>query len=255
MPLELVTVPCLEDNYAYLLHDRETGVTAVADVPDAVPVQATLENLGWTLTHILVTHHHHDHIGGVDALRAATGAKVYGAEADAARLPRLDEALKPGDVLPFAGEEIEVMDVSGHTIGHIAYFFNKHHVLLSGDSLMALGCGRLFEGTPEQMHASLSRLAALPEATKICSGHEYTQSNARFALSIDADNEDLKARSKRVDHMREEGHPTVPSTLSEELATNPFLRAGDPAIRSHLGMETASDVEGCAEIRARKDRF
>lgn len=255
MPLELVTVPCLADNYAYLLHDRETGVTAVADVPDVAPVRATLENLGWTLTHILVTHHHHDHIGGVDALREATGAKVYGAEADAERLPRLDVSLKPGDSLPFAGEEIEIMDVSGHTIGHIAYYFNKHHVLLSGDSLMALGCGRLFEGTPARMHASLSRLATLPPETKICSGHEYTQSNAKFALSVDPENEDLQARSARIDHMRSDGHPTVPSILSEELATNPFLRAADPAIRSHLGMETASDVEVFAEIRARKDSF
>lgn len=255
MPLELVTVPCLSDNYAYILHDTESGETAVADVPDAEAVDTTLRTLGWSLTHILVTHHHNDHIGGVDALRSATGAQVVGAQGDAARLPRLDIAVNPGDTLEIGGEAVQILNVSGHTIGHIAYFFSKSHVLLSGDSLMALGCGRLFEGSAAQMHESLTRLAALPDDTKICSGHEYTQANARFALSVDPDNAALKTRSDRVDALRNEGHPTVPSTLAEEKATNPFLRADDPEIRKLLNMESATNTEVFAEIRARKDRF
>ncbi|MEV8466175.1 hydroxyacylglutathione hydrolase [Fluviibacterium sp. DFM31] len=255
MPLELVTVPCLSDNYAYILHDADSGDTAVADVPDAAPIEAALKNLGWSLSHILVTHHHNDHIGGVEALRAATGARVVGAAADASRLPRLDIAVSPGDTLAFGTDTLQILDVSGHTIGHIAYFFSNAHVLLSGDSLMALGCGRLFEGTPAQMHASLMRMAALPDDTKICSGHEYTQANARFALTVDPDNPDLKARAEKVDRLRKDGHPTVPSTLAEEKATNPFLRADDPDIRRRLGMETATNTEVFAEIRARKDRF
>lgn len=255
MPLELVTVPCLSDNYAYILHDADSGATAVADVPDAMAVEAALKNLGWTLSHILVTHHHDDHIGGVDALRAATGAKVVGNAADASRLPRLDISVSPGDRLEFGTDTLEILDVSGHTIGHIAYFFGNAHVLLSGDSLMALGCGRLFEGTPAQMHASLTRMAALPDDTKICSGHEYTQANARFAQSVDPDNAALKARAEKVNLLRKDGHPTVPTTLAEEKATNPFLRTDDPAIRRLLGMESATNTEVFAEIRARKDRF
>ncbi|MCA8883165.1 MAG: hydroxyacylglutathione hydrolase [Rhodobacteraceae bacterium] len=255
MPLELVTVPCLADNYAYLLHDPETGMTGVADAPEPGPILAALANREWRLTHIFLTHHHWDHVDGVAALQAETEAEVWGCAADAERLPRLDRAFSPGDKATFGGEDVEILDVSGHTIGHIAYFFSRSLLLLSGDSLMALGCGRLFEGTPAQMHASLTRMAALPDATLVCSGHEYTQSNARFALTIDPDNPELAARAAQVDKARAQNTPTVPSTLAEEKATNPFLRAQNSAIRAHLGMETASDTDVFAEIRARKDRF
>ena len=255
MPLEIVTVPCLADNYAFLLHDAETGATAVVDVPDPEPIQAELAARGWRLTDILITHHHWDHIDGVAPLVAATGAKTWGNAADAARLPPLDHAVNPGDAVTIGSESGTVIDVSGHTVGHIAIHFPGSAAVFTADSLMALGCGRLFEGTPEMMHASLSRLAALPPETLVCSGHEYTAGNAKFAMTIDPGNPALISRSEAIEKARAEGRPTVPSTLQDELDTNPFLRAHDPAIRAQLGMETADDVAVFAEIRARKDRF
>ncbi len=255
MPLEIVTVPCLSDNYAFLLHDAATGATAVVDVPDPAPIQDELARLGWTLTDILITHHHWDHIDGVAPLVAATGAKTWGNAADAGRLPPLDHAVTPGDAVTVGKESGTVIEVSGHTVGHIAFHFPDSHAVFTADSLMALGCGRLFEGTPEMMHASLSRLAALPPETLVCSGHEYTAANAKFALTIDPENPALISRSAAIATARAEGRPTVPSTLREELDTNPFLRAHDARIRAQLGMETADDVAVFAEIRGRKDRF
>lgn len=255
MPIEIVTIPCRTDNYAFLAHDPATGVTAVVDVPDAAPIAAALAARDWKLRDILLTHHHHDHVEGVEALRAATGARVHGARADAHRLPRLDRALAEGDPIAIGSEEGRVIDVSGHTIGHLAFHFPAAGVVFTADSLMALGCGRVFEGTPEMMWQSLSKLAALPPDTLVCSGHEYTAANARFALTVDPDNPALAARAKAVFEAREKGRPTVPTRLSDELATNPFLRAADPAIRRHLGMENATDAAVFAEIRARKDRF
>ncbi len=255
MPLEIVTVPCLSDNYAFLLHDAATGATAVVDVPDPAPIQDELARLGWTLTDILITHHHWDHIDGVAPLVAATGAKTWGNAADAGRLPPLDHAVTPGDAVTVGKESGTVIEVSGHTVGHIAFHFPDSHAVFTADSLMALGCGRLFEGTPEMMHASLSRLAALPPETLVCSGHEYTAANAKFALTIDPENPALISRSEAIATARAEGRPTVPSTLREELDTNPFLRAHDARIRAQLGMETADDVAVFAEIRGRKDRF
>ena len=255
MPLEIVTVPCLADNYAFLLHDATSGATAVVDAPDPAPILDALAARGWQLTDILITHHHWDHIDGVPALEQATGAKTWGNAADAGRLPPLDHALAPGDTVTIGGETGTVIEVSGHTVGHIAFHFPDSKAVFTADSLMALGCGRLFEGTPDMMHASLSRLAALPPETLVCSGHEYTASNAKFALTIDPDNPALISRSEAIDAARAEGRPTVPSTLQEELDTNPFLRAHDPAIRARLDMDTADDVAVFAEIRARKDRF
>lgn len=255
MPLELVTVPCLKDNYAFLVHDAASGRTALVDAPEAAPIRAALAERGWRLSDILVTHHHGDHVEAVDALRAETGARVWGAAADAHRLPRLDIAVAPGMVLDFAGEAVAVLDVPGHTIGHIAWHFPDSGFLFSGDSLMALGCGRLFEGTAAQMWESLGRMAALPGDTLVCSGHEYTQSNARFALTVDPDNSALIARAARTDAARAAGQPTVPSRLAEEQATNPFLRAGDAAIRAGLGMELAQDVDVFARVRKLKDGF
>jgi hydroxyacylglutathione hydrolase len=255
MPLEIVTVPSLADNYAFLLHDAASGATAVVDVPDPAPIREALAARGWQLTDILITHHHWDHIDGVPALVQETGAKTWGNAADAGRLPPLDHALAPGDAVTIGGETGTVIEVSGHTVGHIAFHFPDSKAVFTADSLMALGCGRLFEGTPDMMHASLSRLAALPPETLVCSGHEYTASNAKFALTIDPDNPALISRSEAIDAARAEGRPTVPSTLQEELDTNPFLRAHDPAIRARLDMHTADDVAVFAEIRARKDRF
>lgn len=255
MVLELVTLPCLQDNYTYLLHDPTSGATAVVDVPDAAPVLAELARREWRLTDILLTHHHSDHIDGVAALRAATGAKVWGAEADRSRLPRLDWSLWERDRVTLGGEEGVVIDVPGHTVGHIAYYFAASGLAFTGDSLMAGGCGRLFEGRPEQMWDSLQKLAALPGETLICSGHEYTASNLRFAATIEPENPALAARTMRVAVARGQGRATVPSRLSGELATNPYLRAGLASVKTAVGMAGASDLEVFTEIRARKDRF
>ncbi len=255
MPLEIVTVPCLKDNYAFLAHDAATGATAVVDVPAAAPILNALARHGWKASHILITHHHDDHIAGLKALAAATGARVIGAAADAHRLPRLDETVAEGDTIRLGMEEGKVIEVPGHTVGHVAYHFPGSAVVFTGDSLMALGCGRVFEGTMAQMWASLSKLAALDPGTLICSGHEYTQSNARFALTIEPGNAALQARAESVAAAGAEGRPTVPSRLAEELATNPFLRAGRPEVKRAMGMEGAPDAEVFAAIRQAKDRF
>ncbi len=255
MPIEIVTVPCLSDNYAFLVHDSETGATAVVDVPETGPIEAALSTRGWSLNHILITHHHHDHIGGVDTLRGATGAKVVGAKADISRLPGLDLAVDDGEMFDFAGHDVQVMDVSGHTVGHIAFYIPDANAVFTADSLMALGCGRLFEGTAGQMWASLSKLAALPPETTVCSGHEYTAANARFAATIEPDNQALKDRTAAITAARAKNQPTVPSTLAEELATNPFLRAGLSEVKDAIGMRGRDDVAVFAEIRRRKDQF
>lgn len=255
MPLTIATVPCLADNYAYLAHDVATGATAVIDVPDAPPILNALREHGWRASHILITHHHDDHIAGVRALAAATGARVIGAAADAHRLPRLDEAVAEGDLVRIGLAEGRVIAVPGHTTGHVAYHFAESRAAFTGDSLMALGCGRVFEGTMAQMWESLTRLAALPPETLIHSGHEYSQSNARFALTIEPDNAALRKRAEEIAELRKAGRPTVPVPLSLELATNPFLRAGRPELRQALGMGEADPAEVFAEIRRRKDRF
>ena len=255
MPLQIVTVPCLQDNYAYLAHDDATDATAVIDVPDAAPVLNALDQRGWKLSHILITHHHGDHIDGVPALAGATGARVIGAAADADRLPPLDEAVSEGDTIRIGMEEGRIIDVSGHTKGHIAYYFPGSKAVFTADSLMALGCGRLFEGTPKMMWHSLTKLAVLPPDTMVYSGHEYTAANARFAKTIEPDNPDLIQRTADIQAARAADRPTVPSRLSTELATNPFLRAHLPSVKALIGLPESSDVESFAEIRARKDRF
>jgi hydroxyacylglutathione hydrolase len=255
MALELVTIPCLADNYAYLVHDPATGATAAIDVPEAAPILSALAERGWRLTDIWLTHHHADHVDGVPELRAATGARVIGAAADAHRLPPLDIALPDEGRFSFAGHAVETLPVPGHTLGHIAFHIPDAALAFTGDSLMAAGCGRLFEGTPAQMWASLSRLAALPPETRICSGHEYTTGNLRFALTLEPGNTALISRIERVAGLRREGLPSVPVPLSEERDTNPFLRAHLPALKSAIGLPDASDADTFAEIRARKDRF
>lgn len=255
MTLTLVTIPCREDNYAFLLHDSDSGLTALADAPEAAPIRAELDARGWRLSHLLITHHHYDHVDGVEDLRDAYSPKVIGAAADAERLPALDLAVGDGDSFDFAGHEVRVMDVSGHTVGHIAFHIPAAGAVFTGDSLMALGCGRLFEGTPDQMWASLSKLAALPGDTQVCSGHEYTASNAKFAVTVEPDNAALAQRQTDITAARAAGQPTVPSLLSLELATNPFLRAHLPEVKTAIGMEGATDTKVFAEIRARKDNF
>lgn len=255
MSLMLETVPCLSDNYAYLLHDPVTGGTAVVDVPDADAVQAALAHHGWGLTDILITHHHTDHIGGVPALKAATGARVWGAGQDAARLPPLDATLTPPSTVTILGEEVTVLPADGHTVGHIAYHFPQIGALFCGDSLMVMGCGRLFEGDAPTMWATLMRLSALPDGTRVCSGHEYTAANIRFALSVDPDNAALRARARDTAAARDAGQPTVPAPLSLERATNPFLRAGTVEMRAAAGLPDAPESEVFAQLRHMKDSF
>lgn len=252
-PLQMVTVPCLSDNYAFLVHNSATGDTALIDAPESAPIKAMLDQKGWRLTDILITHHHNDHIDGVDALRG--GVRVIGAATDAHRLPPLDLAVNDGDTIDICGCDTHILDVSGHTVGHIAYHMPDPKLAFTADSLMALGCGRLFEGTPDQMWGSLQKLRALPADTMICSGHEYTQSNARFALSLDPDNSDLILRSEAIDKARAAGAATVPSLLADEIRTNPFLRADIPAFKSVLGMSDLTDAQVFAQIRAKKDKF
>ena len=235
-------VPILSDNYAWMLRDSGSGAVAIVDPAEAKPIIAALEKAGGRLDLILLTHHHSDHIAGVDEVRARfPGAKVVGAAADAHRLPKLDQAVKEGDAVAFGSASARVIDTPGHTRGQINYFIADGEILLSGDTLFSLGCGRLSEGTPAEMFASLAKLAALPGGTKVCCGHEYTESNARFALSVDANNAALKARTEQAHQQRAAGQPTVPSTMASELEANPFLRA--------------PDVATFADLRAKKDKF
>ncbi|MBD3765021.1 MAG: hydroxyacylglutathione hydrolase [Rhodobacterales bacterium] len=255
MPLDLVTIPCRSDNYAYLMHDAASGTTICVDVPDAAPILDALAARDWALGQIWITHHHGDHVEGVEALRAATGAHVVGAAADAHRLPPLDQAVAPGDRLAIGDQTALVLDASGHTLGHLAYHLPGAGLVFTADSLMAGGCGRLFEGTPARMWDTLTRLAALPPDTLVCSGHEYTQSNLRFALSVDPDNPALRARADRAAAARARGEPTVPVPLAEELATNPVLRADAAPLRAAMGLPDAPAAQVFAALRAAKDRF
>jgi hydroxyacylglutathione hydrolase len=252
--LEIEQIPVLSDNYVYLVHEPKAGVTAVVD-PVAAPVLERLEARGWTLDWILSTHHHADHTGGNLELKQATGCRVAGARADEARIPGIDLKLAEGDRFSLGEAEAQVIETPGHTSGHISFWFAEAKALFCADTLFSLGCGRVFEGSYAQMWNSLSKLAALPDDALVYCGHEYTQSNARFALSVDPDNKALQARAAEVGRQRAAGKPTVPSTLASERAANPFLRPNDKAIRARLGMESASDAEVFAEIRRRKDHF
>lgn len=253
MALEIVTVPCLSDNYAYLVKGPD-GV-AVIDAPEAAPIIDALDARGWTPGVIMITHHHWDHVQGIDEIKEKYGCKVMGPKAEEEKLPPMDWYLAEGMNGGTDESYVEPLEVPGHTLGHVAFHYSNGGAVFTADSLMALGCGRVFEGTMDMMFESLSKLAALPPETMIYSGHEYTESNAKFALTIDPDNPALISRIETIKALRAEGKPTVPVSLAEELATNPFLRAGDPAIRARLGMTDATDAEVFAEIRRRKDNF
>lgn len=252
MPLKVITVPCLNDNYAFLMKDEASGRVGVVDVPEAGPIQAALAEAGWTLTDVLFTHHHDDHIGGLPAL-GTTGMRIWGSAADQERLPPLTNPVSPGDTIAFGDSEGHVWDVSGHTINHLAFVFDGY--VFTGDSLMALGCGRLFEGTPEQMHTSLKQFDSLPDETLVCSGHEYTAANGRFAKTVEPNNAALAQRLQSVAQARADNRPTVPSLLSEERATNPFLRCHVDTVKAGINLPNGTDVATFAAIRAAKDAF
>jgi hydroxyacylglutathione hydrolase len=253
--LEIVRIPALRDNYLWLARDPASGATAVIDPAEAEPVMAELKSRGWRLTHILNTHHHADHVGGNAALKAATGCIIVGPRADAARIPGIEVEVGEGDTYRLGEAEARVFDVPGHTSGHIAYWFPESRALFCGDTIFALGCGGLFEGTPAQMWSSISKLRRLPPETRVYCAHEYTQSNARFALTVEPTNEALIARAKAVDRKRARGEATVPSTLGEEVATNPFLRADRPELLAAAGLDGLDPVAVFGEVRRRKDRF
>lgn len=254
MPLEIELVPALSDNYVYLIRDVGTGTVAVLDPAEADPVDAALMARNWKPSLILNTHHHGDHIGGNAALIAKYGAELIGPASEAARIPGMDRTVKEGDRIRVGDEEGEVFETPGHTKGHISIFFPGGPALFAGDTLFALGCGRMFEGTPAEFWESLSKLRALPDDTRVYCGHEYTESNAKFALSVDPRNPDLLAQAAEVDRKRAQGLPTVPSVLGDEKRANPFLRADDPDLAERMG--AAGDaVAAFAEIRRRKDNF
>ncbi len=253
MKLQIVTLPCLADNYAFLIHHPDTQQTSVVDVPEAAPILAALKDRNWKLDTILLTHHHDDHIAGVDELRTVTNAQVVGSERDKARLPKLDIHVRVGDQIDVCSVTTEVIAADGHTIGHIAYIMPG--AAFTGDSLMALGCGKLFEGSADMMWETLERFAGLPDETMIYSGHEYTANNADFALTIEPGNTALQKRYAEIQTARASKTPTVPSELSLERETNPFLRAPLPEVKRAVGMEGESDAAVFAEIRRRKDCF
>ena len=253
--LEVHQFPCLSDNYGYLIHDPDAGLTATIDTPEVGPINVALKEKGWKLTHILNTHHHFDHAGGNLELKDQWGCTIVGARDDAERIPGIDIKVGDNDVFEFGQHQVKVFDVSGHTIGHIAFYFSETGNLFCGDALFALGCGRLFEGTPQQMWQSLQKLMQLPDDTKVFCAHEYTQANAAFALSVEPQNDALQTRSREIDSLRAAGRPTVPSTIGLEKLTNPFLRPTSEDLQNNLNLQGATEVEVFAETRKRKDHF
>lgn len=255
MTIQIDQFTCRADNFGVLMHDSESGETALIDAPEEATILEAVKRTGWKPTMILTTHHHIDHVEANLSLKQKFNLKIIGPKAEADKIPGIDEQVKEGDVIRFGSEEIRVIETPGHTAGHVSFHLPKAKVAFTADTLFALGCGRLFEAPPPVMYASLKKLAALPPETVVYCGHEYTLSNARFALTIDPQNEALKARAAKIEKLRSEGVATLPTTIGEELETNPFLRWADPAIRKHLGMEGATDDDVFTEIRKRKDNF
>ena len=259
-PIEIHMFPCLRDNYGFLLHDTAAGVTAAVDTPEVEPILGALRDKGWQLTHILNTHHHNDHAGGNLAIKAATGCRIVGPRADAARIPGIDVEVGEGDEFLLGEHPVRVHDTPGHTRGHIVYHLTGDGVAFVGDTLFAMGCGRLFEGTAQQMWSSLQKLMRWPDDTRVYCAHEYTQANARFALSVEPGNAALARRAREVDAMRAARKPTVPTTIGIEKATNPFLRPASGEIRAAVGLTEPGQGEAglvtvFARTRALKDAF
>lgn len=252
--LQIHQFPCLSDNFGVLIHDAEAGLTASIDAPDAKAVAAALKEKGWKLTHILTTHHHGDHTAGNAALKAETSCTIIGPRAEAAKVPDIDRQVGEGDTFAFGSHEVQVLDTPGHTAGHITYVIPSAKVAFAGDTLFAIGCGRVIEGNAQMMWQSLKKLMALPKDTVVYCGHEYTQANARFALTIEPDNAALVKRAKEVDGLRAAGKATLPTSIGLELETNPFLRPHVQAVQKRLGMEGRPDWEIFGEIRERKNR-
>lgn len=255
MPLTVDLIPCLTDNYAYLLYDPADGLCAVVDPSEAAPVKRVLAARSLTLTHILNTHHHFDHTGGNIPLKQEFGAVVVGPEKDRERIPAIDVGVDESAPWQFGSHMARILEIPAHTRAHIAFVFKGEGIAFTGDTLFAMGCGRLFEGTPQMMWSSLSKLMQLADDTRVYCGHEYTQSNGRFALTVEPNNAALQARMHEVDGKRAQGAPTIPSTIGLEKETNPFLRPNSPEIRRTLAMEDAGDVGVFAELRRRKDNF
>ncbi|WP_128892864.1 hydroxyacylglutathione hydrolase [Erythrobacter sp. HKB08] len=250
--LKVHQFPCLSDNYGFLLHDTDSGETACIDTPDAEEYLKQAEAQGWKITQIWNTHWHPDHAGGNEAIKAATGCTIV-APQEVDRIHQPDRVVAHGDTVKLGEHEAHIIDVSGHTNGHIAYHLPDAAMAFVGDSVFALGCGRMFEGKPEQFWASIERVKALPADTTLYCAHEYTQANAKFALHADPDNEALQAYAREIDEKRSRGEPTVPTILSRELETNPFLRADDPSLAAKWG--GSAPHETFAALRAGKDSF
>jgi hydroxyacylglutathione hydrolase len=247
--------PCLSDNYGVLVHDSESGATASIDAPEAGPILAALDGQGWKLTDILLTHHHADHVQGVAGLKARfPDARVVGPAKEAARIGGIDLGVRENDTVSVGRLRAKVIETPGHTAGHIVYWFEDETVLFAADTLFPMGCGRVFETPMETMWDSLMKLTRLPLETQIYCGHEYTLSNARFALTVDPANATLAERAAAVEALRAENKPTVPTTLMIELATNPFLRADNPEVQAAVGLPGADPAAVFAALRERKNK-
>jgi hydroxyacylglutathione hydrolase len=253
--LEIVTIPVLVDNYIYLVHDPVSQETAAIDPALAEPVLEVLEQKKWRLTAIFNTHHHSDHVGGNLELKQNTGCKIIAAQADWDRIPGIDQGVKEGDVVFIGKNKANVIFTPGHTRAHIVYHFGEDELLFCGDTLFVMGCGRLFEGTAEQLWHSLQKFKALPKATKVYCTHEYTQANGRFAQTIEPENQDLQQRMLTVDYLRSKNNPTVPTTIADEMATNPFFRENSRELQETIGMAEKTPQEIFATIRRMKDSF
>lgn len=255
MAIKIEQFNCRSDNFGVLVRNPASGFTTLVDAPEESSILAAIERTGWVPSLILTTHHHTDHVDANIALKSRFSLKIIAPAKEANKVPGVDQMVSDGDAIDFAGENISVIATPGHTAGHVSYYFPKSGVVFTADTLFAMGCGRLFECGPEVMYNSLGKLATLPRETIVYCGHEYTLSNARFAVTVDPTNEALADRLKYVEALRAEGKATLPTTIGAELATNPFLRCADPAIRANLGMADASDAEVFAELRKRKDNF
>ncbi|RLQ88629.1 hydroxyacylglutathione hydrolase [Notoacmeibacter ruber] len=255
MALQIEQFMARDDNFCVLVHDPDSHSTISIDAPKEGPILDALERTGWNLTHILITHHHGDHVEAIKPLKHRFTPKVIGPKAEADKIDGLDELVGDADTVSICGEDIQVIETPGHTAGHVCYFFPKNKLLFAADTLFAMGCGRLFERSPEDMQRSFDKLAELPDDTKVYCGHEYTLANAKFAVTVDPENEKLREQLEKVAAQREAGEATLPTTIGLEKETNPYFRTRDDVLKKALNMEAASAAEVFAEIRSRKDNF